>query len=209
MRNSKVLEMLNKGQLDELKAALQDEIYQESLKGKPTAKKRYAAMKKYLNTCGQSREILAKPCMIDFQGTEYASFCNAFSLALTKESCGEITMCEEPDRYPDVTRLINFDGLEDTVDIHRVLADAKSKGYKYTKNSIHTNDYLMLYKGVYYRVGLVDATFGIIDEGEPVTVFKERARNRPLTIVNDIGVAVIMPVRLDEATEEGVVVIEA
>lgn len=207
MRNSKVLEMLNKGQLDELKAALQDEIYQESLKGKPTAKKRYAAMKKYLNTISQAREILTKPCKVDFQGTEYAAFCNAFSLALTKESCGEIPMCDEPDRYPKVTSLVKFDGEEDTIDFTKVMAEAKSKGYKYTKNMIYNNDYLMHFKGSYYRLGLIDTTFGIIDEGKPVTVFKERVRNRPMTIVNDIGIAVVMPVRLDEA-EEGVVVIE-
>lgn len=207
MRNSKVLEMLNKGQLDELKAALQDEIYQESLKGNATAKKRYAAMKKYLNTCSPAREILTKPCEIDFEGTKYAAFCNAFSLALTKESCGELPMCDEPDRYPKVDNLVKFNGEEDTIDFTRVLADAKSKGYKYTKNTIYNNDYLMHFKGSYYRLGLIDVTFGIIDEGKPVTVFKERVRNRPITIVNDIGIAVVMPVRLDEA-EEGAVVIE-
>ena len=208
MRNSKILEMLNNGRIDDLKAALQDEIYQESLKCKPTAKKRYAAMKKYLNTCSQSREILAKPCMIDFQGTEYASFCNAFSLALTKESCGEIAMCEEPDRYPKVDNLVKFNGEEDTIDFTRVMAEAKSKGYKYTKSMIYSNDYLMLFKSSYYRIGLFDATFGIIDDGNPVTVFKERTHNRPMTIVNDIGIAVVMPVRLDETPDENTVVIE-
>ena len=47
MRTVRILEMLNAGKLDELKAELKDEIYQESLKNKPNAKKRYAAMKKY------------------------------------------------------------------------------------------------------------------------------------------------------------------
>lgn len=46
MRSIKALEMLKKGQLEELKSALQDDIYQDSLKKKPNAKKRYAAMKK-------------------------------------------------------------------------------------------------------------------------------------------------------------------
>lgn len=209
MRNSKVLEMLNNGRIDDLKAALQDEIYQESLKGKPTAKKRYAAMKKYLNTCSQSREILAKPCMIDFQGTEYASFCNAFSLALTKESCGEIAMCEEPDRYPKVDNLVKFNGEEDTIDFTRVMAEAKSKGYKYTKSMIYSNDYLMFHEGAYYRIGLIDVTFGIIDEGEPVTIFHEKGSRRPITIINDIGIAVVMPVTYESAPDDNVVVIEA
>ena len=33
MKNTKVLEMLNSGQIEELKALLQDEIFTESLKG--------------------------------------------------------------------------------------------------------------------------------------------------------------------------------
>ena len=47
MRNTLVLEMLNAGRIDELKKILEDEIYEDSLKVKPGAKKRYAAMKKY------------------------------------------------------------------------------------------------------------------------------------------------------------------
>lgn len=45
MQNSKILEMLDKGQTEELKSLLQDEIYANSLKSNPSAKKRYAAMK--------------------------------------------------------------------------------------------------------------------------------------------------------------------
>ena len=48
MQNSKILEMLDKGQTEELKGLLQDEIYANSLKSNPSAKKRYAAMKRYL-----------------------------------------------------------------------------------------------------------------------------------------------------------------
>ena len=55
MRSVKVLEMLNEGKIDELKNKLQDEIYTDSLKGKPTAKKRYAAMKKYFSYTNNAR----------------------------------------------------------------------------------------------------------------------------------------------------------
>ena len=47
MKNTKVLEMLNDGKIEELKALLQDEIFAEGLKGNGNAKKRYSAMKKY------------------------------------------------------------------------------------------------------------------------------------------------------------------
>ena len=45
MKSSRVLEMLNQNRIDELKVELQDEIFTESLKTKPNAKKRYTAMK--------------------------------------------------------------------------------------------------------------------------------------------------------------------
>ena len=61
MRSVKVLEMLNEGKIDELKNKLQDEIYTDSLKGKPTAKKRYTAMKKYFSYTNNARKCCQKP----------------------------------------------------------------------------------------------------------------------------------------------------
>ena len=119
MKNSKVLEMLQQNRIEELKAELQDEIFTESLKTKPNAKKRYAAMKRYLKTISESRPILTKPCEIEFDGEKYNSFTNSYSLALTKESCGELEMCSEPERYPDVKRLIILDGEEDKIDFNK------------------------------------------------------------------------------------------
>lgn len=68
MRSVKALEMLNKGQIGELKMLLKDEIYADSLKAKPNVKKRYAAMKKYFSYTNSSREILQKPCVIEYEG---------------------------------------------------------------------------------------------------------------------------------------------
>lgn len=58
------------------------------------------------------------------------------------------------------------------VDFNKVLAEAKSKGYKYSKNAIHSNDYLMKYNDSYFRIGLVDITYGVLDEGEKINVFE-------------------------------------
>ena len=77
MRNEKVLEMLNEGKVDDLKVALQDEIYKEALKSKPGAKKRYAAMKKYFKLTDSVREVCRKPCKIIFNGKDYNSFTNS------------------------------------------------------------------------------------------------------------------------------------
>ena len=71
MQNTKVLEMLNNGQIEEFKALLQDEIFTDSLKGNGNAKKRYSAMKKYFTyTKGNGNKVLEKPCVIDFEGAE-------------------------------------------------------------------------------------------------------------------------------------------
>lgn len=208
MKNSKVLEMLHQNRIEELKQELQDEIFTESLKGKPNAKKRYAAMKRYLKTISEARPILTKPCEVEFEGEKYNSFTNSYSLVLTTETCGEIGMCEEPDRYPDVTRLIASGGEEGKIDFNKVLAEAKSQGYKYTKNSIHNNDYLMHYEGAYFRMGLVDITYGILDDGQETTVYFH-GKHRPLVIKNDIGIGLILPIRYDGDEPEHTVIINA
>jgi hypothetical protein len=206
MKNSKVLEMLQQNRIEELMSELRDEIFTESLKSKPNAKKRYAAMKRYLKTISESRPILTKPCEVEFEGKKYNSFTNSYSLVLTTETCGELEMCDEPDRYPDVTRLIVTNGEEGKIDFNKVLAEAKSKGYKYTKTAIHNNDYLMRYNGAYFRMALIDITYGILDEGKPTTVLFN-GKLRPLTIQNDLGVGIILPIRYDgDPTEECVVI---
>lgn len=208
MKNSRVLEMLKQNRIEELIAELQDEIFTESLKNKPNAKKRYAAMKRYLKTISEARPILTKPCPIEFDGTKYNAFTNGFSLALTTEDCGEIEMCSEPERYPDVGRLIPSGGEEGRIDFDRVLADAKSKGYKYTKNAIYSNDYLMRYNGAYFRIALIDITYGILNDGEETSIWFH-GKYRPLTIKNDIGVGIIMPVRYDADEPDHVAIIDA
>lgn len=208
MKSSKVLEMLQQNRIEELKAELQDEIFTESLKSKPNAKKRYAAMKRYLKTISESRPILTKPCEVEFEGEKYNSFTNSYSLVLTKETCGELEMCDEPDRYPDVTRLIISGGEEGKIDFNRVLAEAKSKGYKYTKNAIHNNDYLMHYNGAYFRMALVDITYGVIDNDEVTDVWFN-GKFRPLTIKNDLGIGIILPIRYDGEEPENIAIINA
>lgn len=209
MRSAKVLEMLNSGKIEELKAELQDEIYTESLKGKADAKKRYSAMKKYFTYGGSARESLQKPCVVEFEGTRYTSFCNSYSLALTTESTGELELFNEPDRYPDVARLIRLHGDVKKVNFSKVLAEAKSKGYKLKKSEFFGNKYLMHLNGVYFRMVLVDSTYSIIDDGKEATVYHSENSVGPMTVRTSLGIAVIMPVRYEGDPEEnGDIVIE-
>ena len=207
MNNIAVLEMLNEGLIDELKAMLQDEIYKDSLKSTTNAKKRYAAMKRYFNYVNNTRECLQKPYAYEYNGVKYNSFTNSWSLVLTKESTGEIEMFEG--KYPDISRLIRFDGIKKKIDFNNVIAKAKSKGYRRTKGEVGPGfKYLMRYDGTYYKVGLIDISHEIINNGEPVMTYHPDGERMPLTIENDIGISIIMPVFIHdkESLEEKVVI---
>jgi hypothetical protein len=209
MRSIKALELLRKNRINELKAKLEDEVYQESLKKNPNAKRRYAAMKKYFSYHNPGREILSKPCPIEFQGKKYTSFTNSWSLALTTEPTGEIELCSEPERYPGIGRIINFDGEERKIDFADVFARAKSKGYTLNKSTVTSSQYLMHYDGAYFRLGLLDATFRVIDNGTKSTVYHVKNSIRPLTIQNDIGICVIMPIKPDAVNpDDGRIIID-
>lgn len=208
MRNVEVLKMIEDNRIDELKGKLRNEIYVEALTSKTGAKKRYMAMKKYFTYTNHAREAMEKPCAVKFNDEDYISFCNSYSLALTKESCGEIEMFTDAERYPDVVRLINLDGEQDTIDFKRVIAEAKSLGYKLNKNEItgYKFKYLMHYKKAYFKIGLLDATYSIIDDGEEATVYSKSGGTSPLNIKTSLGVAVVMPVRIEEVTDDLVVI---
>ena len=210
MRSDKALQLLNEGRIDELKQLLSDEIYTESLSNKPPgAKQRYAAMKKYFGYTGVVREILGKPCEVEYEGEKYISFCNSHSLALTKESCGEMAMCDDPSRYPDVTRIIGVyhNGEEKEIDFLPVLAKATSQGYKLKKSEFYSNKFLIKLNDAYFRLPLFESTFKIIYDGQPATVYHKEG-GRAMVIKNDIGLCVIMPVRIEDAADSIVIDVE-
>lgn len=216
MRNVKVLELLNEGRIDELKQALRDEIYAEALSENkpPGAKKRYAAMKKYFTYIKTGRDILQHPCMVEFEGKMHTSFCNAHSLALTTEPCGTMQLCTEPERYPDVTRLIKYEGYEKEIDLERVFAEAKSLGYKLKKSELSFDryKYLMHFEGSYYKLGLLDATLSIIDDGGYYVVWHLPGKRSAITIKTEIGVCTVMPINIENDSfieEHNIIVIEA
>lgn len=203
MRSVKVLEMLNEGKINELKTKLQDEIYTDSLKGKPTAKKRYTAMKKYFSYTNNGRECCQKPCEIEFEDKQYISFTNSWSLVLTTEDIGEIELFDkEKLNYPDVTRLISFEGIKRKVDFSKIFAEAKSRGYKLTKKEVGAGfEYLILYDGTYYKIGLLEASYGIIDDGDEAMIYHHDGKRKPITIQTSIGICMIMAVFIDDDSD--------
>lgn len=211
VKSDKILKMLNEGKIDELKALLEDEVYQDSIKKKPDVKKRYAAMKKYFNYTDSARDCLRKPCVIEFEHKFYTSFTNSWSLVLTTESNGEIELFDkEAGKYPDVGRLLRFDGIKRKLDFNKVIAEAKSKGYKLNKTEVGAGfKYLMLYDGTYYKVSLIDISYGIINDGEPALTYHPDGEKMPLTIQNELGICIVMPVFIhDGEPDESHIIIE-
>ena len=215
MQNTKVLEMLNNGQIEELKALLQDEIFTDSLKGNGNAKKRYSAMKKYFTyTKGNGNKALEKPCVIDFEGQKHTSFINGYSIALTTETSGEMELYGDSDSYLKVDKMVTYDGTKREIDFLQVIAEAKSKGYKIKKSEVGVgNDfkYIMHYDGAYYKIGLLDATYSIIDNGGKAEVYhQDGKKTSPMIIKNDIGVAVVLPINYNAENfqNDGKIVIE-
>lgn len=212
MKSIKILEMIDQGRIEELKELLRDEIYQEALKGKHGAKQRYSAMKKYFGyTNAGGRTCCKKPSMVEFEGNTVTSFCNSYSLAFTNESCGEIGLFTEDDgNYPDVARLVKRDGTPKKIDICKAIAEAKSKGYKLTKSEVNGGQFMMHYNGAYYRLGLIDATYSIIDNGSEPMAYHAGKHVSPITIENDIGLCFILPVKCDAEfiEENGITIID-
>ena len=208
MQNVKILEMINNEQIEELKKMIQDEIYTDALKSKSGAKQRYAAMKKYFSYVkSNGNKIFEKPCVIDFEGKKHTSFVNGYSIALTKEKSGEMELFKETDKYLDVEKMIVFDGKEKEVDFNKIIAEAKSKGYKLKKSEVENSEdfkYVLHYDGAYYKIGLLDATYNIINDGEKATVYhKDGSENSPIVIKNSIGICVVLPFNYTVEDEEG------
>lgn len=212
MQNTKILEMINNGQIEELKALIQEEIFTDELKSKPGEKQRYAAMKKYFSYIkGNGNKACTMPCVIDYKGEKYTSFVNGCSLALTTESSGEMELFEDSDKYLNFEKIIVFDGEEREIDFNKIIAEAKSKGYKLKKSEVEKGEnfkYILHYDGAYFKIGLLDATYSIINDGEKATVWHPgNKKYSPIIIKNSLGVCLVLPFHYDEE-KNGVTVIE-
>lgn len=156
-------------------------------------------MKKYLSYVSTAREVLQKPCIIEFEGKAYTSFCNGHSIALTTEPCGALELYTDGN-YPDVGRLIKRESSPKKIDFSKVFAEAKTKGYKVTKAEVcgGPTKFMMYYDGAYFRLGLFDITYRVIDNGGEVDVYHKEGNNvSSITIENELGICMVLPVRCD------------
>ena len=198
MKNTQILEMINTNQIEELKLLLQDEIYKGALKSDKTAKNRYLAMKRYFKYTNNAKPALALPCKnIKIDGCLYNSFIDGYSFALTSESLGEMeTYDNSKGDYFNIASLVNFSKATsvEKINLNEVLAKAKSKGYKFKKTEIVGTDfqYVFKYKDAYFKIGLFDKAFSIVNDNEESEVYYIN-KLAPMLIKTSIGIAGVCP----------------
>lgn len=209
MQNAQILKMIENGEIEELKRILRDEIYQNSLSRNPDVKSRYSAMKRffiYVNSISPSFHFPRKNVVV--QGKTYTSFLDGYCFALTTESIGEIEPFDAEkagSSYPDVSKYVGSDARKSgKIDLSKAIATAKAKGYSYKKNEVTDNwEYsFSLYDG-FFKVGLVDKVFSIIDDGEPAEFYYAGPVSL-LLIKTGIGIGGILPFKkMGDYNEEG------
>lgn len=198
MQNTQILKMIENGEIEELKRILRDEIYQNSLSRNPDVKSRYSAMKRFFKYVDSTFPAFNFPCEnVVVQGKTYTSFLNSYCFALTTESIGEIEPFDTKKAgsfYPKVSKYVGSDALKSgKIDLSKAIATAKAKGYSYKKDEVADNwEYsFSLYDG-FFKVGLVDKVFSIIDDGEPVEFYYAGPVSL-LLIKTSIGIGGILP----------------
>ena len=201
MESEVILEMLKNNEIEELKCILEEEVYKNVMKNKG-GKDRYSAMKRFFRFANKNgREALKKPCKdIEYNGKLYNCFIDDYCFAVTTESIGNMENYDNSNKdYFNVGLIIRFNGDMEKLDLNKILAIAKSKGYKFKKSEIDANNalYYLKYREAYYKIGLLDKAFSIINDEKESEVYYSGKKN-VLIIKNSIGIAGICPIRLKD-----------
>lgn len=216
MKNTLVLEMLNNGELELLKKMLEEEIYKDSINKNGNAKSRYNAMKryfKYVNKNAMGNKALMMPCKdVKLNEETYNSFVDSYCVVLTKESIDTLENIYDNSKndYFDVSRLFNFENVKskELINLGGIIAEAKTKGYKYSKHNLeNVNEFALRYKDAYFNLCLVDKAFAIIDDGDPAEVMYTGSKGL-MYIKTSVGFAGVLPFRTTKTTDVAKVVIE-
>ena len=111
--------------------------------------------------------------------------------------------------FPNINAILNEmpkHGIK--VDINKVIDVAKHAGYKYSKREIESNfKYLWKYEDAYFKIGLLDKAFQVINDGEKADVYYKEF-NAPLFIKTSIGIAVICPMYYKESPSKNYIIVK-
>lgn len=210
----KVLEMVNDGKLEELKTLLADEIYKNSLKGNGDANRRYAAMKRYFKYANMNNKACSMPCKdVELSDGSYNCFVDGFSIVCTTENIGELESYDNSDSsYLKIEQMLNYPSEYELIDLNKVLAEAKSKGYKYKKSEIGQDasfQYAFKYRDGYFKIGLLDQAYSIINDGNEAEVYYNGAKGL-LLIKTSLGVCGVLPFNYkDEMNSKTIIQVES
>ena len=85
------------------------------------------------------------------------------------------------------------------LDLNSVLAQAKSKGYKFKKSELYEDTlYFLHYKNNYYKIALLDKAYSIINNNEKAEIYHSGQKYSTLFIKNNIGITGICPYKLED-----------
>ncbi len=135
---------------------------------------------------------------VRFNGDSWNAFCDSYSIVITKESLGELERIDAAvDNYLDIENLMKaMNSLPcENICVSQLIAEAKGRGYKYKKSEIPDSGdfgYAVKYKDAYFKVGILDQAFSIINDGEPAEVYYGGAKGVTF-IVTSIGIAGVLP----------------
>lgn len=217
MDNTKILEMLNNGQIEELKEKISDEIFQEELKKSSgaDAKKRYSAMKRYFKYVGSFDDRLLYPYKnlpVEIRGEkkEMNCFLNGHSFVLTPENIGnmeDFSSVADGKEYFNVQSMLDVPFDYEEVDLNKVLSAAKAKGYKYKGSELDSYKftYAWHYRDAYFKVGILDQAYNIVNDGKKAKIYYTSSVSI-LYIKTSVGLAAILPMHWDAGV--GKIVIE-
>lgn len=201
MRSEKILEMLNKGEIEELKKALENEIYEKNFDKGSGKKERYQAMKRYFKIASDNAydKRLCMPCKTKVNGKEMTCFIDGHCVACTFEEPTGIQLYEEwkdGANYFDVNKLLDTKSYKVMagIDLQTAIAEAKSKGYKYTKANKNNLNYIFHFinSDAYFNMFLLDKAYSIIAGGENEEIYYYDKKSM-LIVENSIGIVAILP----------------
>lgn len=194
MKPGEILEMLDEGRIEELKSRMKEEVKLEEVKNIPGGNARYKAMKEFYKHVKDEREYLSYALELTIGGEPYHAIYDPYSIAFTKESIGTIPVYHKWDA-PDIQKFLAVsvgDSPILTVDMEKILSDAKKQGYRHTVKEMQYGKGGRFYlEGTqsFFKLGFVDKVFSIINDGNPARVFEVP---KLMYIKTSLGMAVVL-----------------
>lgn len=140
---------------------------------------------------------------------------NDYCFVLTKEEIVGMEDYKDIEPYKDfpningILRKMSKHGIK--VDINKVIDVAKHAGYKYSKCEIEGGfkdfKYVWKYEDAYFKIGLLDKAFQVINDGEKADVYY-KAFNAPLFIRTSIGIAAVLLMYYKESPRDNHIIVK-